>query len=112
MMKKLILSLLVLSSCGEATLQDVAEENVKKYITTNAHDPKSYEPVSFTQIKEYYPQCDTSTESGRNRYTLYKYDSSFYIQHTYRAKNRLGALGAETQTFYFNHDMKVLRPVQ
>lgn len=61
----------------------------ERYLMSRLHDPKSYEPVNWSDV--------IKTESG-----LYK------ISHTYRAKNKMGALSLGTTTFLLNEEGTVI----
>lgn len=66
MIKKLLLSAVALSAillaavgCNKTpTAQELAEKAVKDYLMTNLNDPKSYEPVSFTQLDTIYTRFE------------------------------------------------------
>ncbi len=91
-MKHLLLALLTftLFSCSTQTKE---QKLITEYVKKNANDPSSYEPVSFGEPHKFTmsdipggPAGDTTTVGVR-------------IRHTYRAKNKMGALVLETSDF-------------
>jgi hypothetical protein len=90
-MKQLLLACLLL--CAGCSSQTKEQKLISDYIKKNANDPASYEPVSFGPPRKCHlneipgaSPADTVTIGVR-------------IEHTYRAKNKLGALVIETSDF-------------
>ena len=98
-MRKLIL---LLSLCAVAFMvgscvksrQQVAEDNVKKYILENAHDPMSYEAVKFDTLKS------TDEIKDITRYP-------FILIHKFRMKNALGAKVLTESVFMIDSSLNV-----
>jgi hypothetical protein len=91
-MKCLLAAVLALSLLSCST-QSKDQKLITEYIKKNANDPASYEPVSFGEPHKFTmseipggPAGDTTTVGVR-------------IRHSYRAKNKMGALVLETSDF-------------
>ncbi|MCD8030051.1 MAG: hypothetical protein LUF85_04280 [Bacteroides sp.] len=85
-MKKLLVILfisLILAGCSD---EKKAQRLIKQYLKENLNDPSSYQPVSFGELEVY------ST----------KYGQLINMKHKYRAKNAMGAIILEENTFEFD----------
>jgi hypothetical protein len=90
MKKYLLVFALLASACTSQTKQ---EKLITEYIKRNANDPGSYEPISFSKPRK----CRLNELPGAS-----PSDTAVIgvrIEHTYRAKNKLGAQVLETSDF-------------
>jgi hypothetical protein len=162
-MKKLFFySLIVtLSSCNflTETNQQKAEKAIKQYLKENLHDPKSYEPVSFSELDSNFSSFEeseiglrlnqiedsleiklkvlnlksgnekTPTEEAKIKEVSIKIFEKlialpikrielssefkpefigYEINHTFRAKNSMGALRKTSNYFKLDKDFKII----
>ncbi|MCD8030050.1 MAG: hypothetical protein LUF85_04275 [Bacteroides sp.] len=85
-MKKLLVVLfvsLILAGCSD---EKKAQRLIKQYLKENLNDPSSYKPVSFGELDRHLPSFSR-------------------MKHKYRAKNAMGAIILEENTFCFNNEL-------
>jgi cell division protein FtsB len=75
-----------------ALAQIAAQNNVKRAVMAQLHDPDSYEPAEFGNVIQYASRTEP-----------------YIIYHSYRAKNAFGALMLEEYNFLLRADMSVIR---
>ncbi len=157
-MKKIILGLLAITffSCAKSP-ENQAQENIKKYITAQMDDPKSYESVSFGKLekrkssyqdeekyKKIVLEYDDMDKRVNEAYDLamsmthentfksamesynrlasmrsfvlteteqylkkYKSVDVFQIKHSFRGKNKMGALILDSCNVILDENLKV-----
>lgn len=118
-MKKVVFIFVVVLfaySCDSNKHQHKAENLVKEWIKTNLDDPKSYTPISFSQLDSIFIEdTDDHVKVLTTRENLTqngnKVGSFEYLQiiHQYRTKNKFGAVQKYTHTFYFDKDLTKIK---
>ncbi len=113
-MKKLLLSLLVLSIIGCAE-QTPFEKSIENYVQTNFKDPSSYEKISIKFMDTVTVAKKIAIYKKRNAdVSHFKNDPLdkilyFTISHKYRANNSFGALTVHDDIVSMNTEYKITR---
>jgi len=93
-MKKLLIGLIIFSSCNQS-VQQKAESAVKKYLKQTLNDPSSYRPELFYKVDSIFYDSTTAKHYQLDDRTL----EYMRVVHLYRAKNSFGALILTIDTF-------------
>lgn len=101
-MPLLALALFSLSGCAD---NHKANQLITEYIKRNTNDPTSYEAVSFSRPRKLTYGDVSAGEQGGN-----PLDGTL-IEHTFRAKNKMGALSLETEGFVVDSIDKSVQPL-
>lgn len=128
-MKRIIMVLvIVLAGCSKSP-EEKAQKLIKEYIINNANDPKSYEPIEFSNLDTFFKdEYDIKGLDSVNKLmkeerisfeefiTLsdsvskikYKIPRDLKMNHSFRANNAFGAKIKSTKEFHFNFNVDSL----